>query len=93
MAQDAGVDLSAISRQFPSNPQNPQGEGNLGKYVNSSVSKDSTTFPQGEGSEGSEGSEGNLVLGVETDDGQSCRYSEILSDKIDVNPYPSAYEG
>jgi len=28
MAQQAGVDLSAISRQFPSNPSNPHAEGN-----------------------------------------------------------------
>ena len=85
MAQDAGVDLSAISRQFPSNPQNPQGEGNLGKYVNSTVPKDSTTFPQGEGSEGIEG---NSSFVVDTNDDQSCGYSETFSDKIDVNDYP-----
>ena len=86
MAQDAGIDLSAISRQFPSNPQNPQGKGNLGKYANSTVPKDSTTFPQGEGSEGIEG---NSDFADNTNDNQSCGYSETFSDKIDNNDYPS----
>lgn len=85
MAQDVGVDLSTISRQFPSNPQNPQGEGNSGKYVNSTVSKDSTTFHQGEGSEGSEG---NSEFTDNTNDEKLCGYSETFSDKIDVNDYP-----
>lgn len=82
MAQDSGIDLSAISRQFPSNPQNPQGEGNLGKYVNSAFFKDSTTFPQGEGIEGNSFSE------VNADEEESYGYSETFSDKIDINELP-----
>ena len=85
MAQDTGVDLSAISRQFPSNPQNPQGEGNLGKYVNTAFFRDSTTFPQGEGSEGFEG---NSDSEPDREDNQTSGYSETFSDKIDADSLP-----
>lgn len=82
MAQQAGVNLSAISRQFPSNPQNPQGEGNLGKDVNMGIPCVSTTFPHGEGSEGFEG---NSDSEPDMEDNQTCGFSETFSDKIRVD--------
>ena len=82
MAQQAGVNLSAISRQFPSNPQNPQGEGNLGKDVNMGIPCVSATFPHGEGSEGFEG---NSDSEPDMEDNQTCGFSETFSDKIRVD--------
>ena len=85
MAQDAGVDLSAIGRQFPSNPQNPHFEGNLGKYGNSSISEDSLIFPH---PEGNEGSEGNSLETTTDNEDKNDGYSETFSDKIDVTSLP-----
>ena len=88
MAQQAGVDLSSLGRQFPSNPQNPQNpqfEGNLEKYENTSVSNDSLNFPQGEGIEGIEG---NSPSAPTEDNSQESGYSETFSDKIKLDTLP-----
>lgn len=83
MAQLAGVDLSAISRQFPSLPSNPQHEGKEhSPYINN-VSDNSPLFPQGEGNEGNEG---NATI---DDHDKVPEYSETFSDKIDLSSLPS----
>lgn len=85
MAQEAGVDLSAIGRQFPSNPQDPHSEGNMGKYGNSIVPEDSLILPQREGSEGTEGNAPETTHDAED---ENAGYSETFSDKIDVTTLP-----
>lgn len=85
MAQDAGVDLSAIGRQFPSNPQAPHSEGDIGKYGNSIVSEDSLIIPQ---REGSGGVEGNTMETAHDDEDGTAGYSETFSDKIDAANLP-----
>jgi hypothetical protein len=85
MAQQAGVDLSAIGRQFPSLPSFPQLEGNkdknIGNPVNTGFSDKSNVFPQGEGSEGSEG--------FSDDEQQAPQYVETFSDKLEQEKLPS----
>jgi hypothetical protein len=85
MAQDAGVDLSAIGRQFPSKPQNPHHEGNLGKYGNSGISENSLISPHPEGDEGSEGNSMEMTADNEDNSGG---YSETFSDKIKLSTLP-----
>lgn len=82
MAQQAGVDLSAISRQFPSNPSVPHHEGNNSHPNSNTTSNASALFPQGEGTEGSEG----ITMG--DDGGGMAGYAETFSDKIDPDNLP-----
>ncbi len=80
MAQQAGVDLSAIGRQFPSNPQFPhfpQCEGKMEKHDKIGFSNDSLFSLKGEGTEGTEGK-------TVSADGGEMFYSETFSDKIDM---------
>ncbi|MCR5038937.1 MAG: DUF3987 domain-containing protein [Bacteroidales bacterium] len=77
MAQQAGVDLSAMGRRFPSNPQHPHTEGEVMNNGKMGISKDSPISPQGEGTEGTEGNQ----LG---DEEAKKLFSETFSDKIDL---------
>lgn len=85
MAQEAGVNLSAMGRHFPSNPQNPHYEGNLGNYEKSSISEDTHIFPH---HEGSEGIEGNAITTTTVAEENSSGFSETFSDKIDITTLP-----
>ena len=80
LAQQVGVNLSDIGRQFPSLPSNPQPEGNEDKNdkdpINTTFSDNLNVFPHGEGSEGSEG-----FVGAD-DEEQVPQYAETFSDKL-----------
>lgn len=83
MAQDAGVDLSAISRQFPSVPPNPHAEGEkVVGIVNTINSIVSTISTQGEGSAVS------AVNSTEDEGEVAGGYSETFSNKIDSEQLP-----
>ncbi len=77
MAKRAGVDLSAIGRQFPSLPSLPHDEGKTGNDGNKGIPNDSTISRKREGSGGSEG---------KPSDGEEAKvfFAETFSDKIDI---------
>ena len=52
MAQQAGIDLTEIGRQFPANPQFPQDAGKGLTGQNSTIYEDSAILPQPEGTAG-----------------------------------------
>jgi hypothetical protein len=103
MAQQAGVDLGAISRQFPSNPSNPHVDsvgtdsmignkheqtGNV--YNNGNYhhpSSVSGTVPLKNLS--SEGSEGNEGNASGLPCAEIVQYTETFSDKLDISRQPS----
>lgn len=77
MAQDAGANLSAIGREFPSNSQDPHRGENKGKYENSGVLDDSLLSPHGE-----ESAESEEMTAAES------TFSETFSDKIEAAALP-----
>lgn len=78
MAKQAGVDLQAVARQFPSLPSFPHLEEKNENPDKMGISEDFTFTNEGEGSEGSEGNS--------FDDVPS--YSETFSDKLDAGALP-----
>lgn len=87
MAQQAGVNLSDIGRQFPSLPSNPHSEGSEDKnsktQINTSFSDNLNVSPQGEGSEGTEG-----FASADDEEEQSPQYAETFSDKLEQGKLP-----
>ena len=86
MASDAGIDLSAIARQFSSKTSFPQGEENEGKYGLSRFLADWTAKPHGEGNEGNEEKEGNDPFDEAT---FMSDFSCTFSDKINIDGLPT----
>lgn len=75
LAQQAGVNLSDIGRQFPSVPSFPQCEGKTGNHDEISIPEDSNISLKGEGSEGFEGN-------YQNDEG-NVSYTKTFSDRLD----------
>lgn len=87
MAQQAGADLSAISRQFPSNPSSPHvGVDNSVNSSNINSSSKSLIPSISLNREGNEGSEGN---NTEENSINAVQYTETFSDKIDHSKLPT----
>ena len=87
MAQQAGIDLSAISRQFPSNPSSPHvSVVNTVKSSNINSSSKSLIPSISLNREGNEGSEGN---NTEENSINAAQYTETFSDKIDHSKLPT----
>jgi hypothetical protein len=83
MAQNAGVDLSAIARQFPSKPSIPHGEGDTGKKGLTAFLGDFRPLPHTEGNEGSE------EIGCSDQETTTREFSETFSDKINMESLPA----
>ena len=87
MAQQAGIDLSAISRQFPSNPSSPHvSVVNTVKSSNINSSSKSLIPSISLNREGNEGSEGN---NTEWNSINAAQYTETFSDKLDHSKLPT----
>ena len=81
MAKDQGVNVSAFSYEFSSNPQNPQYEG-ISQYDNNTIlSSDSSLFPQGEENGESEENRATAIQG-------NPEFVNTFSDKIDFETLP-----
>ena len=85
MANDFGVDIAAYSREFSSNPQNPQYEEIFQINKNSTHSNNLILFPQGEENEESEE---NVTTTLQ----QGLEYTNTFSDKIDFNKLPLLFQ-
>lgn len=87
MAQQAGVDLSAIGRQFPSNASSPHvavvnsANGSNNVYSNNSVNSSNPL-----NREGNEGFEGNSM---ECNANSAAQYTETFSDKLELSKLPT----
>ena len=87
MAQQAGVDLSAIGRQFPSNASSPHvavvnsANGSNNVYSNNSVNSSNPL-----NREGNEGFEGNSM---ECSAASAAQYTETFSDKLELSKLPT----
>ena len=94
MAQEAGVDLSAVSRQFPSKPSIPHGEGETaGTSLETGTNCSEET--------GSERVSMNATTVLSTNDGHSpqgeglrdlretATFSETITDRLDLDRLPS----
>ena len=87
MAQQAGADLSAISRQFPSNPSSPHVDVDNSAYGSNTYSSNNSHIPSTPlNREGNEGSEGN---NTEENSINAVQYTETFSDKIDHSKLPT----
>lgn len=87
MAQQAGADLSAISRQFPSNPSSPHVDVEHSAYSSNTYSSNNYPFsPTTLNHEGSEESEGN---NTELGSTNNTQYTETFSDKLDHSKLPT----
>lgn len=87
MAQQAGIDLSAISRQFPSNTSIPHvSVVNTVKSSNINSSSKSLIPSIYLNREGNEGSEGN---NTEWNSINAAQYTETFSDKLDHSKLPT----
>lgn len=87
MAQQAGADLSAISRQFPSNPSSPHVDVEHSAYSSNTYSSNNYLFsPTTLNHEGSEESEGN---NTELSSTNNTQYTETFSDKLDHSKLPT----
>ena len=87
MAQQAGIDLSAISRQFPSNTSIPHvSVVNTVKSSNINSSSKSLIPSISLNREGNEGSEGN---NTEWNSINAAQYTETFSDKLDHSKLPT----
>lgn len=87
MAQQAGADLSAISRQFPSNPSSPHVDVEHSAYSSNTYSSNNYPFsPTTLNHEGSEESEGN---NTELSSTNNTQYTETFSDKLDHSKLPT----
>ena len=103
MAQQAGVDLSAISRQFPSNPSNPHVDmGNTGDKTTEDHIISGTSYNNGNFNSLSaarslvpskslsrEGSEGTEGNASGLPSAEIVQYTETFSDKLDIGMQPS----
>ena len=103
MAQQAGVDLSAISRQFPSNPSNPHVDmGNTGDKTTEDHIISGTSYNNGNSNSLSaarslvpskslsrEGSEGSEGNASGLPSAEIVQYTETFSDKLDIGMQPS----
>lgn len=102
MAQQAGVDLSAIGRRFPSNPSTPHVEGTgqtsapptsqqtrTTTYNNNKIGNSSlTAYPVSSISPSSEGVEGSEGFGGNGSTTELPQYTETFSDKLDCGQLP-----
>ena len=87
MAQQAGADLSAISRQFPSNPSSPHVDVEHSVYSSNTYSSNNYPFsPTTLNHEGSEESEGN---NTELSSTNNTQYTETFSDKLNHSKLPT----
>lgn len=87
MAQQAGADLSAISRQFPSNPSSPHVDVEHSAYSSNTYSSNNYPFsPTTLNHEGSEESEGN---NTELSSTNNTQYTETFSDKLNHSKLPT----
>lgn len=87
MAQQAGVDLSTISRQFPSNPSSPHVAVENSANSNNTNSSNNSFIPSiSLNREGNEGSEGN---GSDWNFINAVQYTETFSDKLDHSKLPT----
>ena len=87
MAQQAGADLSAISRQFPSNPSSPHVDVEHSAYGSNTYFSNNYPFsPTTLNHEGSEESEGN---NTELSSTNNTQYTETFSDKLDHSKLPT----
>ena len=87
MAQQAGADLSAISRQFPSKPSSPHADVEHSVYSSNTYSSNNYPFsPTTLNHEGSEESEGN---NTELSSTNNTQYTETFSDKLDHSKLPT----
>lgn len=103
MAQLAGVDLSAISRRFPSNPSNPHVEGvstgnkeivgdNMSENIyNNSLSdyNSSSNNAVSPNSLNREGNEGNEGNVSGLSGAEAVQYTETFSDKLNIGKLPT----
>ena len=103
MAQNAGIDLSSISRQFPSVPSSPHVAGinapnassnapNLSEHTYNIECTDNHNTSNSEkipNHEGSEGFEGSEGCGTGNTSSDFAQYTETFSDKIDISHLPA----
>ncbi len=87
MAQQAGADLSAIGRQFPSNASSPHvAVVNSANSSNNVYSNNSVNSSNPLNREGNEGFEGNSM---ECSAASAAQYTETFSDKLELSKLPT----